>query len=72
MSSVPQNHDVTPRLTSADEPVRAGKLDLDHAVQIVPALDALGESTQRAIEDASIWLGSTRGVSARVRANRSS
>jgi SulP family sulfate permease len=37
---------------------RAGKLDLDHAVQLVPALDVYGASTARAIENARAWLGS--------------
>jgi sulfate permease, SulP family len=36
---------------------RAGKLDLDRAVQLVPAEEVLGESTRRAVESASAWLG---------------
>jgi sulfate permease, SulP family len=36
---------------------RAGKLDLDRAVQLVPALDVLGASTLRAVGQASAWLG---------------
>ena len=39
---------------------RAGKLDFERAVHLVPALDVLGESTQRAIEQAGAWLGSAR------------
>jgi SulP family sulfate permease len=42
---------------------RAGKLDLDHAVHLVPARDVLGASTQQAIEQAIAWLGSTSGDS---------
>jgi len=38
---------------------RAGKLDLDGEVRLVPALDVLGASTQRAVEQASAWLGSS-------------
>ena len=37
---------------------RAGKLDLDHAVHLVPALDVYGASTMQAIENARAWLGS--------------
>lgn len=40
---------------------RAGKLDLDRAVHLVPALDVLGASTLQAIQNASAWLGSARG-----------
>lgn len=40
---------------------RAGKLDFDRAVHLVPALDVFGASTQQAIEQASAWLGSARG-----------
>jgi SulP family sulfate permease len=37
-----------------------GKLDLDNAVQLVPAEAVLGESTRRAVESANAWLGSAR------------
>jgi SulP family sulfate permease len=40
---------------------RAGKLDLDRAVELVPASTVYGESTTNAVEDARAWLGSTRG-----------
>ena len=40
---------------------RAGKLDLERAVRLVPAADVVGASTLQAIEQASAWLGSTRG-----------
>lgn len=40
---------------------RAGKLDLDRAVQLVPARDVLGASTLQAIEQAGAWLGSATG-----------
>ena len=40
---------------------RAGKLDLDRAVQLVPAHDVLGASTLQAIEQAGVWLGSATG-----------
>ncbi|HKO56984.1 MAG TPA: STAS domain-containing protein, partial [Thermoanaerobaculia bacterium] len=39
---------------------RAGKLDLDEGVQIVPAEQVLGESTKRAVATASAWLHDTR------------
>ena len=39
---------------------RAGKLDVDHAVHLVPALDVFGASTLQAIEHASAWLGRSR------------
>lgn len=39
---------------------RAGKLDLDEAVQVVPADEVLGASTERALANASAWLGGTR------------
>ena len=35
----------------------AGKLDLTDAVQVVPEASVLGESTRRALESASAWLG---------------
>ena len=35
---------------------RAGKLDLDRRVQLVPALEVLGASTLQAVEQASAWL----------------
>ncbi|HKY42563.1 MAG TPA: hypothetical protein VJM50_05680 [Pyrinomonadaceae bacterium] len=38
---------------------RAGKLDLDRAVHVVPAEDIFGVSTQQAVAHASAWLGST-------------
>lgn len=40
---------------------RAGKLDLDRAVELVPAQDVYGESTRKAVDDALAWLGSARG-----------
>jgi SulP family sulfate permease len=40
---------------------RAGKLDLDRAVHLVPALAVFGASTLQAIQNASAWLGSARG-----------
>jgi hypothetical protein len=39
---------------------RAGKLDLDRAVYLVPADRILGASTEQAAAHASAWLGSTR------------
>jgi sulfate permease, SulP family len=39
---------------------RAGKLDLDETVHLVPASEVLGESTARALESASAWLGGSR------------
>jgi SulP family sulfate permease len=39
---------------------RAGKLDLDRAVHLVPADHIFGASTQQAVAHASAWLGSTR------------
>jgi len=39
---------------------RAGKLDLDRAVHLVPADDIFGASTEQAMAHASAWLGSTR------------
>ncbi|HEX7125284.1 MAG TPA: transporter, partial [Thermodesulfobacteriota bacterium] len=36
---------------------RAGKLDLDEAVRLVPAGEALGASTAAAVAQASAWLG---------------
>ena len=52
-------------LSGVDEEVsrqlrRAGKLDLDRAVHLVPADDIFGVSTEQAIAHASAWLGSTR------------
>lgn len=35
----------------------AGKLDLDHAVHLVPTLNVYGESTTHAIQNARAWLG---------------
>jgi SulP family sulfate permease len=40
---------------------RAGKLDLDKVVQLVPASEVLGASTKQAVAHASAWLGTTRG-----------
>ena len=40
---------------------RAGKLDLDRGVHLVPAHEVLGASTLQAIEQAGAWLGSARG-----------
>ena len=39
---------------------RAGKLDLDRAVHLVPADPIFGASTEQAVAHASAWLGSTR------------
>jgi hypothetical protein len=39
---------------------RAGKLDLDRAVHLVPASAVLGASTGHAVESASAWLGRAR------------
>jgi sulfate permease, SulP family len=39
---------------------RAGKLDVDPAVHLIPADDIFGASTERAMAHASAWLGSTR------------
>lgn len=52
-------------LSGVDEEVgrqlrRAGKLDLDRAVHLVPADDIFGASTKQAMAHASAWLGSTR------------
>jgi SulP family sulfate permease len=52
-------------LSGVDEKVgrqlrRAGKLDLDRAVHLVPADDIFGASTEQAMAHASAWLGSTR------------
>jgi SulP family sulfate permease len=41
----------------ADQLRQAGKLDLDRAVHLMPAGAIVGESTSRAIESASAWLG---------------
>lgn len=38
---------------------RAGKLDLDRAVHLVPADPVFGASTRQAVAHASAWLGST-------------
>ena len=38
---------------------RAGKLDLDRAVHLVPADSVFGASTRQAVAHASAWLGST-------------
>ncbi|HET7553280.1 MAG TPA: SulP family inorganic anion transporter [Gemmatimonadaceae bacterium] len=40
---------------------RAGKLDLDRAVELVPAHNVYGESTTKAVDDARAWLGGARG-----------
>lgn len=55
-------------LSGVDEEVgrqlrRAGKLDLDQAVRLVPADDIFGASTEQAVAQASAWLGSTRNDS---------
>ena len=42
---------------------RAGKLDLDRVVQLIPADDIFGASTEQAVAHASTWLGSTRDAS---------
>lgn len=39
---------------------RAGKLDLDTVVRLVPADEIFGASTNEAMAHASAWLGSTR------------
>lgn len=39
---------------------RAGKLDLDRSVHLIPADEIFGASTERAMAHASAWLGSTR------------
>jgi SulP family sulfate permease len=39
---------------------RAGKLDMDKVVQLVPANEVLGASTKQAVASASAWLGGTR------------
>lgn len=39
---------------------RAGKLDLDETVQVVPAEATLGASTNRALASANAWLGGAR------------
>jgi len=44
---------------------RAGKLDLDRIVHLIPAEDVFGASTERAVSHASAWLGSTRDDPAR-------
>lgn len=55
-------------LSGVDEDVsehlrRAGKLDLEGAVRLVPAVDDLGASTRHAVADARAWLGvAHRGV----------
>jgi SulP family sulfate permease len=51
-------------LSGVDEEVgrqlrRAGKLDLDRAVHLVPADPIFGASTEQAMAHASEWLGST-------------
>jgi len=38
---------------------RAGKLDLDRVVHLIPADDVFGASTEQAVARASAWLGST-------------
>jgi SulP family sulfate permease len=52
-------------LSGVDEEVgkqlrRAGKLDLDKVVHLVPVNEVLGASTKQAVESASAWLGSAR------------
>jgi SulP family sulfate permease len=52
-------------LSGLDEEVSAqlrhsGKLDLDGIVQLVPASDVLGVSTEQAVESANAWLGHKR------------
>jgi SulP family sulfate permease len=42
---------------------RAGKLDLDQAVHLIPADEVFGVSTREAVKHASAWLGSTSDVS---------
>ena len=42
---------------------RAGKLDLDRTVQVVPGVAVIGASTAQALTDASAWLGGTRDSS---------
>jgi len=39
---------------------RAGKLDLDRVVHLIPANDIFGASTEQAVAHASAWLGSRR------------
>jgi SulP family sulfate permease len=39
---------------------RAGKLDLDRAVQVMPADTVIGASTAHALAHASAWLGGSR------------
>jgi hypothetical protein len=39
---------------------RAGKLDLDSVVWLVPAAAVLGESTEQARTSAGAWLGRAR------------
>ena len=55
-------------LSGVDENVsaqlrRAGKLDLNRVVWLVPAVEVLGESTEQARTSANAWLGSARGDS---------
>jgi sulfate permease, SulP family len=52
-------------LSGLDEKVsaqlrHAGKPDLDGVVQLVPASDILGASTEQALESANAWLGHKR------------
>jgi hypothetical protein len=42
---------------------RAGKLDLERVVHLVPAEAVVGASTARAADAASAWLGGRRGAS---------
>jgi hypothetical protein len=42
---------------------RAGKLDLERVVHLVPAEAVVGASTTRAMEAASAWLGGRRSTS---------
>jgi SulP family sulfate permease len=39
---------------------RAGKLDFDRAVHLVPAAEVIGDSTEQALASASAWLRGTR------------
>jgi SulP family sulfate permease len=46
---------------------RAGKLDLDQVVHLVPADDVLGASTEQAWAHASAWLGGSHDNSPRMK-----
>ncbi len=45
---------------------RAGKLDLEDVVRLVPAETVLGASTAQALASASAWLGRTRAATSPV------